>query len=162
MPLNSVQKMCKSLIDGLVFPDYQEPLVVYIAPPSPGDLLGPTCYIWGSTWHVKRQTAPRPVAFMAFQWLVDMWLLVPDSADYPNADSAFPIIIDTITRVLRTTKIPIMLEDPDTGEETQIVAIGETMDGDYAPVHALGDENTQGWVLYQAHITCTVEERVQL
>ncbi len=104
-----------------------------IAPPPLEDITAkPVCYLWAATGKQVRQTAPRPIAYMKVTWDVEGALTTLMEFDDPNIDAAFPLLIDKLTAMLNITPCPTWITDPDTGFETQVIAIGELMDYNYA------------------------------
>ena len=115
MGLNSVQLYAKSLTDGLASPLYKQDLVATIVPQNPGQLDGPGAFIWATQGVNRRQTAPRHAAFRQTTWTVSVWVMSPDDATNPNADSAFACLIDAIVESWVTTPMPTEYTDPVTG-----------------------------------------------
>lgn len=156
MGLNAVQQYIRSVVDGSTSLYFPQPLVAYIAPPNPGEMEGPTAYIWGATWQDNRATWTRGMPnTVKTTWQIDIYLMAPDAPDYTHADAAFPLVVDSVVAALRATPMTVQIADPDTSATSQIVSVGEIMAGDYAPVVGLED---QSWVLYQCLLRCQVEE----
>lgn len=166
MPLNTVQTHLYSILNGLVLPGQQQTLQAYIAPPTPGDLDQPQVYIWGGQWSDKRQTAPRITSAPSYTqsgyrklvWAVQLFVMYQTISDAPGVDQAFPLILDAITYALWTAQMPTSMSDPTTNYISQLLSIGESIDGQMAPVVAVTDD---GIVLYDALITVQVIEKVQ-
>ncbi len=166
MPLNTVQQYIKTLLDQTPLPLGEGVLSAQITPPDPGDGMVPTVYVWGSIADESRQTMPRAQpglystgGFKKIIHKIDLWIVWYGYADDAQADSLFPAIIDAVTAVLRNTLMPVQnVVDPVTGASSTLLAIGEKMDWDYAPVHSTAD---QRMLRYVAKLTCTVEELLQ-
>lgn len=166
MPLNTVQQYLKSLLDQTPLPLGEGVLTAVITPPDPGEGMVPTVYIWGSVADEARQSMPRAKpgqystgGFKKIMHKIDLWITWFGYADDAQADSLFPAIIDSVTAVLRNTLMPVQnVVDPVTGAPSTLLAIGERMDWDYAPVHSTAD---QRMLRYVAKVTCTVEELIQ-
>jgi hypothetical protein len=163
--LNAVQQHMKGLLDQLVLPLDMGILNAFITPPDPGDGTQAAVYIWGSTGDEKRQTMPRARpnllstgGFKVIVHSLDLWLIWFGSAEDPSADSQFPLVIDSVTKVLRNTLMPVDITDPDTGDLSSILAIGEDLKWDYAPVHSVEDER---WLVYTARVIATIKEKLQ-
>jgi hypothetical protein len=64
---------------------------------------------------------------------VDVYLAYLDSADSPDLDSTFPLIIDAVMARFWTTTMPLKITDTETGQKSQILAVGEQWDLEYPP-----------------------------
>lgn len=168
--LNTMQTHVATILQDLALPNQTQPLQVFIAPPVPGLLGQPQVYIWGAEWDDKRQTMPRVnnisgvspsgqrSGYHKITWNMYLYVMYMTTADNPNADQDFPLIIDAITNVLHTTPCPVDLTDPTTGAPSTLLLIGEHIHGQMAPVQ---DLNNQGMVLYDAQLVCDVDELIQ-
>ena len=157
MSILSVQQYAKGLLDGLPSAFYG-PLQAFVAPPVPGNLDTPAAYLWGGVWPDSRQTMPRGPGFRKASYKLDCYLMMVDDPNASNADLAFPALIKAVVGRLATTLMPVQVADPVDGAVSQIVAVGEHLDVDYAPVVSLED---QRYVLYQALVKVDVEEAYQ-
>lgn len=157
MPINSVQQHLRDALDGTVLPLYQ-PLTAFIEPPIADTTASPRAYIWGSTLVEKRRAAPRPQGFKRLEHNVDIWLVVFDSADSDQLDEAFPTTIDAVMQALREAPMPVTLTDPRSGIVSQLIAIGEDIKADYAPVHAVAEQRL---LRFDARLIATCIEEVQ-
>lgn len=155
MGLNSVQLYAKSLTTGVTSPLYDKALVTYINPPNPGKLLGPAAYVWVTMAPNRRQTAPRGYGFRKVTWVVNIWLMSPGKSTDPQADSAFACLVDAVVGVWVSTPMPLMYTDPQTGQETQFLSVGEEFEIEQSPVHSLSDQRL---VLYEGLIRMTLKE----
>jgi hypothetical protein len=155
MGLNAVQLHANDITSGITTPLYNNPLVTFIVPPNPGELTGPTAYIWVTMGDNKRSTAPRGAGFRKMMWTVSMWIMSPDNVDNPNANSAFASLIDAIIQVWVTTPMPVPLTDSVTGAVSQLVSIGEDFHIEQSPVHQLANQQL---VLYEALIEFSCRE----
>ncbi len=166
MPLASVQTYVKSLLDGTQLPLGLGTLAAYITPPDPGESTEPAVYIWGSVAKEQRQSMPRhkPGQYSTggFVWIkhtIDLWLLYCMYEDDPNIDQSYPGVIDFIQSILRDTLMPVQnLYDQVTGQLSHLMAIGEDMTWDYAPVHSLAD---QRMLRFTARRTVDIKELIQ-
>jgi hypothetical protein len=158
MGVNVVQLHAKSLLEGLPSPLYDKGLLTVITPPSPGDLDGPTAYVWATLGTNKRQTAPRRAGFRKMMWTVTVWLMSPDNATNPEADSAFACLIDAVVTAFTTAEMPISIIDPNSGQNYNFLAIGEQFTVTQSPVHGLANQQL---FLYEALCEFTIEETSQ-
>jgi hypothetical protein len=88
-------------------------------------------------------------------WSMSIWIMAADTSTNPNADTAFAGLIDAIITAIVTDTMPIMETDPVTGQQCQLLAIGEQFTVQQSPVHALADQRL---VMYEALINLTIEE----
>lgn len=160
-----MQQYVKGLVNGLTLPLQMGTLTAYIAPPAVADDTAPLCYIWGAHGVEKRQTMPRAQpgnlgsgGFKRTPHEVQLWLYWAELADDPNADSAFPVVIDAVMGALRNVQIGAKLTDSATGAVSTVQQIGEDMEYGYEPVRALEDQRMQQ---YEALVTATVWELIQ-
>lgn len=170
MPLLSVQKYARNLIDGMQLPGQQMPLTAHITPPALEDMDGPKAYVWGGHVNVTRQTMPRRAGFKQYPWTIDIWLVYLTNADEnPTLDDEFPQIIDAVTNVFATTTMPVFIDANGNVEDvsapvtdrtglTQIQRVGERWTLDYPPEHTPA---TLRMVWYSALIAMEILEVVQ-
>jgi len=170
MPLKSVQKYVKNLLDGISVPGQNLPLTVHVTPPAIESADGPIAYVWGSHLNVTRQTMPRGAGFQSWPWMIDIWVVYLTNADEnPTIDDEFPDILDAIVSVLRTTKMPVFIDKDGVPQDvsapvtlrtglTQIDRIGERWTLDYPPERTPA---TLRMVWYSASISVEVLELVQ-
>jgi hypothetical protein len=170
MPLNTVQLRLKSVLDQLPLPQDLGILQAFIQPFNPNtDGTDACAYIWGSHGDETRLSKPRALpgdlstgGDKTIHHSVDIWLVWFGEAEDPRADSQFPAVIDAVTACLRNTTLlgPETLNavDPITGQQSNLSAIGEDMQWNYAPVRAVAD---QRYLRYDAQITCQVTEVIQ-
>lgn len=177
MSLTAVQLHVRDLLDGLTNPSLQQqnlqPAAAFVAPPViyPESASSPAIYVWGGHGKDARRTAPRASLAQAQQvtlpvtsaglrrviWQVDVWLLwiAPSTPD----DLSFPLLIDAVRKQLASAPMPVLLQDAQTGDQTQLVALAEEMEVQYATPEATSDQRN---LLYSAAITVTAEEYYQL
>lgn len=139
MGLNSIQLHVKDLLDAMAIPAYDVPLTAWIEPPPVEDADGPRAYVWGGRMSGARQTMPRGMGFMQDIWTIDVYVNYMDTANNPNIDQQFPLLIDAVLAALRADVMPVFLIDPTTGVRTQMLAIGEKYDVEYPPVRLPGN-----------------------
>lgn len=159
MPLNSTMQYVKGLLDGLVSPQ-AAPLEAVIADPVIGDIAqNPIAYLWNGTGTLKRQTMPRPVAWQKWSWTFAVALIAVMDVDDPTLETAFPLLIDQINALFSVTPIPVVIADPITGYQSQVLSFGEMSRTDYARSQATGQDG-QSLVRFAADISVTLEEAV--
>lgn len=170
MPITTVQSRLLSILDQLPLPQNFGILQAYISPPNPNEeSYDPQAYIWSSHGNESRMTLPRAQAGnlasggnKELTHQVDVWLVWFGENTGPTINVAFPAIIDAVMACLRNTElldaVSITATDPVTGQQSDLLAIGETMSWDYAPVRAPTD---QRYFRYDAQIVCEVVEVIQ-
>jgi hypothetical protein len=167
--LTAVQFYLKGLLDQLQSP-MLDPLEALIQPPVLADVADhPFAYIWAGRGSERRQTAPRairqpsgainPGGYQKMTWKVDVRLYTVMAQEDPNIELAFPALIDATTKELNTTQIPIVVTDPVTGQQTQILTIAETVDLDYATSVTTSAEG-QGLIRFGCDLSVEVQEKV--
>lgn len=170
MPLNTVQCHLKSVLENLPLPRDLGLLDAFIAPVNPNtETQPPGCYIWGSNGNESRMARPRAQPGVLTSGgnkelvhQVDVWLIWFGDPTEADADTAFPSVIDAVMACLRNTMlldaVTIHAVDPITGQQSDLLTIGENMSWEYAPVRATAD---QRYLRYDALITCEVVEVIQ-
>ena len=167
--LTSIQWWMKGLLDQLQNP-MLDPLEAVIQPPVLADIADhPYAFIWAGRAHEARQTAPRavrqssgavnPGGYQKMNWKTDVRLYTVMNQDDPNIELAFPALIDVTVRWLNTTQIPTIITDPVTGQESQILTMGEILDLDYATSVTTSAEG-QGIIRFGCDLVVTIEEKV--
>lgn len=169
MPVNSVQLYIQGLLNGLALPGGVENLVAYITPPDPNvEAEYPTAYVWPSNGLESRDssiggTVPRntgpgtPSGWKNIQHEMHVWVVYFGQDDDPTADTTFPGIVDTIMYTLRTSPERPLVVDPNTGQQTWLLDIGEKLTYQI-DLRALAD---QAYNRYDALITVPVIEILQ-
>lgn len=154
-----MQTLLQGLLEGTESP-YLDDLVCLIEPPVFADIAeAPRAFLWAARGRETRQTAPRPLGYQKFIWQVEIALTHVMDPDDTHLDQAFPSLIDSVTGLLNTTVMPLVTTDPATGNETQILTIGETMEVDYASVRTTLATGA-GLIKFGANMTCEVQEKV--
>lgn len=149
----------KGLLTDLPLTTYPgRTLNTFVAPPVPGDMSVPTCYIWGAQFNESRQTAPRGSAFKTVTYDVDIWVFVVDDPNSQGVDQRFPVLIDEVQDVLRKTEMPVTIQDPTTQATSQILSVGETFEVRYDVERTIADER---YVRMLALITASIVEVTQ-
>jgi len=171
VPINTVQQRLLSILDGLPLPRSLGVLSAFISPPNPNvDAMEPCAYIWGSRGVEERLSVPRAQpgnlstgGDKTITHQVDIWLVWFGSSEPDDLiDQQFPSVIDAVTACLRNTElldaVTISAVDPMTGQQSDLLAVGEHMSWEYAPVRAVAD---QRFFRYDAQVTCEVVEVIQ-
>jgi hypothetical protein len=133
-----------------------------ITPDVPGqaDVGHPVIHVFTSGFSERRQTMPRasnahPGGYKKARHSVDLFILVLQKSTKSYADSAFPILLETIMQKLRSVPLTAPITDPDTGAESTILSIGEEFEVKIAPLVTVTNQQLVAW---QAQITCPVDE----
>ena len=154
------------LLDNLPMPDNCPPMASFVIPPDPNvETQIPSAYVWPTSGHEARDTQyagtmPRntgpgtTAAFKTIVHSVDIYIVWMGA----NDDPLFPAIIDFAMAALRTAyPMPVIVADPYTGVQTQVVNVGEDQDYRIA-VNALADE---AFNRYDSLLTVPVIEVLQ-
>jgi len=160
VPLNTMQQLVRSTIDGLTIPGQTDPLVAYIQPPTWEAMEGPRAYVWSSRLAERRQTMPRVHGFKRLDHTIDIYVVWLSSADDANIDldSSWTLLLDAIMAALRVIPIAVIVQDQQTGVKSQLLAIGEDMGMENTPV--MTPESAR-LLWYSAKITVQVQEGLQ-
>lgn len=169
MPLNTVQCYLKGVLNGSILPLDLGTLEAFITPPNPNDdAVNPAAYIWGSRGRENRGALPRaqPGNLSTGAWKfidhdVSIWLTWFGAADDQFADQQFPTVVDAVCAVLRNTNLLDETQyatDPVTGQQSNLLDVGERMSWDYGPVHATAD---QRYLRYDAQLVISIQEWFQ-
>ena len=169
MPIASTQAYIQSLLDGLPMPGNAPDMVAFITPPDPNVEAGPpTAYIWpvdgnesrnpASGGAIPRNTGPNtPAGRKPLEHMIDIYVVFFSPDDDPDADAQFPGIIDAVMDALRTSANPVVVTDPYTGLETQLIDVGERLTYRIT-INALAD---QAFNRYDGLVTAPVLELLQ-
>lgn len=169
MPLVTIQTYLKGVLNGVILPQSLGTLEAVISPPNPNDdVINPMAYIWGGRGDESRKTVPRAQprdlatgGHKTIDHDVDIWLVWFGAADDPQADFQFPSVIDAVCAVLRN--VPLLDQtqsavDPVTGQQSDLLDVGERLSWEYAPVRAVAD---QRYFRYDAQISASIQEWFQ-
>jgi hypothetical protein len=166
MPIVSCQNAILGILQGLPMPNGNYLLEAYITPPDPEtDYSNPHIYIWPTKGVESRNPAdggaiPRntgvgtPSGTKPIRHHLEAFLRWYANNDDPGADSWFPAMVDCIMWALRTATDPLVVTDPFTDIETQLVGIGEDMTY-MVTIRATEDE---AYNMYDALITLPLWE----
>ena len=106
----------------------------------------------------NRQTAPRPVAWASRKYAFQILFVVIDYADAENRESAFTCLADALDIAMSTTLMPLIITDPDTGWQSQIVGIGEVETTEMFLPETIGDESGS-YLRYSYRCSMDIQER---
>jgi hypothetical protein len=137
----------QNLLNGMNWPAQMQalpspppPLACYITPPDPNVLAGtPSAYVWFNRGDEARNgakygagTVPRasypggPSGTKTIEHTIPVYVVwTGGSPTDPNVNILFPGMVDAIMATLRVSPDPALVTDPWTGEQTQLVDIGE-------------------------------------
>lgn len=168
MPLNSVHHYLKQLLDGTVVPGTAGTIEAFIQPPDPETNPTPKVYVWGANSNETRRASPRvpedgdlsQAGWKTINHQVDLWLVwfSDEETDAPIMDYAFPAVIDVVTGLLRKSPDPVIVYDPITGAESELMDVGERMAVDLYPPRAMADQRV---LRFDARIELYIEEEFQ-
>jgi len=170
MPLVAAQSFVAGLLQGLVPPGgtgLAAPIDALITPHDPD--VNPDgiarVYVWPATGPGKRIAMPRnsgpgytTAGSRQIRHDLQVFLVWMDSPEDPDADINFPLLIDYVWKVLETSPSPSLYTSPDTGDQSQMVNLGEEMSYDFVPPRTLEPQMMRR---YDARIRCSLLEIYQ-
>lgn len=169
MSINSTQVYIRDLLQNLTWPTGNLPnLVAYITPPDPDvEANLPKAYVWPSHGSESRSTTnggtvPRaltvggPSGFKGVQHSMDVYLVFFGADDDPEADTLFPMMVDTVMSKLRVSTDPVTVTDQYTAIDSWLIDVGETMTYEVT-LRSLVDE---GYNRYDALIGVSILELI--
>lgn len=162
---NVVQSYLFGLLDGVPVPSSSGPLEAFISPPNPNEeTFRPGVYVWDSLGPETRRAIPRgnvklgTAGWKQIDHTAHLWVIWFGEETDPDTDTAFPAVIDTITQILRGSPNPAEATDPDTGDWSLLIDVGERINYDYPPVRAVAD---QRYLRYDAQFSLPILELFQ-
>jgi hypothetical protein len=169
MPLVSAQSYVASLLTGMLPPGktaVKGPITALITPLDPDVNPDGTarCYVWPATGPEKRRAMPRnsgpgtPAGWKDLLHELSIFLMWTDSQQDPGKDVNFPLFIDWVMDILRTSPNAAQWQDPETGVISNFANLGEVMSYDYVPPRTL---ETQRRLRYDARVRCSLLELFQ-
>lgn len=171
----AMQYMKTDILDGLQWPATMQalpsppgPLAAYVTSPIVNTVASaPQAYIWFARGMENRDgakygagTIPRasyqggPSGTKAVEHTIAIYVSWPITSSDPNMGIVFPGMIDAIRAALRYSADPVVITDPWTGEQSQLVDVGETIQYEQ-DLWALLEQRTEHW---DALLTCSVLE----
>lgn len=134
-----MQEYLRTQLDGLPSPGNPD-AAAYVQPPAVLDATIPIIYIWGGSGDEDRYTIPRARGQKRIRHIVTLYLQWVMTND-PVAARGFPRFIDALRAYLRgTITLPVALTDPDTGETSTLLNIGERIIWDYGTGTPMADQ----------------------
>lgn len=170
MPLNSVQLYVKGILDGLTVPGMTKTVAAFVTPPTVMNIDRPVVCVWGARLHGKRQTAPRVYnavvqnasGYKELNWIVDLYLsyetVARNNQNGDTLDQEFPLFVDAVMNATWVTEMPVVIQDPSTGQYSQILSIGEEFEMDYPPEKTPA---TLRMLYYTTRLGLVIKEAVQ-
>ena len=169
MGLVSAQGFVQSILTGLTPPGktgIKGPIDSLITPLDPD--VNPDgiarVYVWPASGPEKRRAMPRntgpgaPAGWKQITHALEIFLVWMDYPDDPQADVNFPLLIDYVMMILRTSPNPALYTDPDTGVVSSMVNLGEVMSYDFVPPRTLEPDAMRR---YDSRIRCSLLELFQ-
>jgi hypothetical protein len=173
MPVISAQTYIASLLQGMTPPGdtgIAAPIDALITPLDPD--VNPDgvarCYVWPARGPEKRRAMPRntgaaSVAASQAGWKqithdLEIFLVWMDSPDDASADVNFPLLIDYVMFLLRTSPNEAQWLNPYDGLVSHMINVGEVMTYDFVPPRTL---EAQMHRRYDARVTCSLLELFQ-
>lgn len=157
MSLNAVVTHVVTLLDGLTLHAYAQPLQASYGIPGTDEITTPRCYVWGTSDVDERSEAPRIMGFRRIMYEVGLYVYVADDPSLDATPRNFSILTDDIKTALKTATMPIFITDPDTGEQSQLITIGEKIERHVDIARTTADER---FTRMLAYMVCTIEEKV--
>jgi hypothetical protein len=139
LPIAAACAFVKSVLNNLAMPGGLPNMAAYIMPPDPNvEAEIPTAYVWPTKGRegrageeggaIPRNTGPgTPAGTKSLLHSVDVFCVFFQADDDPQADSLFPGVVDAVMDALRTCEDPAVIIDPYTGNDSQLIDLGERM-----------------------------------
>lgn len=124
----------------------------------------PRCYVWPAKGPENRRAMPRntgmgtPAGWKNQRHNLEVFLVWMDNPDDEQSDVNFPLFIDWVMDILRTSANPVQWTDPESGIVSNFANFGEEMTYDYVPPRSLEPD---AWRRYDARVTCSLLELFQ-
>jgi hypothetical protein len=149
MPVTTCALYVKSLLNGITPPGatgVRSPIQAFITPLTPD--VNPDgiarVYVWPASGPERRRAMPRntgpsytTAGVKQIIHDLQVFLVWMDNPDDQNADINFPLLIDYVMFILRTSPNPDVYTDAVTGFQSSFVNVGEDMSYEFIPPHAL-------------------------
>ena len=159
MSLVAVEDAVQALLNGQVSA-LTDPAQAWVRPPTFLFLTTPQIFVWGGDIRESRHTMPRLLGQKRVEHKLTVWLQLATSSDGSGAGSAlaFPLLIDAVTKTLRSIPIPIALTDSTTGEMSVMQSIGENITTKHPVPMAAAPQSTILW--HNATLTVDITEEI--
>ena len=169
MPIVSAQSYVASILQGMTPPGktgIRAPVNSMITPTDPdvNPSGPPRCYVWPAKGSEKRIAMPRnsgkgtPAGWKQIPHNLEIFLVWMDNASDAQADVNFPMFIDWVMDILRTSPNPAQWLDPQSGIVSNFANLGEDMTYDYVPPRTLENQKERR---YDARVSVTLWEAFQ-
>ena len=159
MSLVAVEDAVQAILSGQVSA-LADPAEAWVRPPTFLFLTTPQIFVWGGSFAESRHTMPRLYGQKRVEHKLIIWLQLATSSDGsgPGSALAFPLLIDAVTKTLRSIPIPIPLVDSTTGETSVMQSIGENIDTKHPVPMAAAPQSTILW--QNATLTVSITEEI--
>lgn len=173
MTLSAVQLYVNDLLQGTGAGLYGGTIESFITPPAPTTMEynNPQTYVWGGTGNVVRATIPRATpgtdpgtspggstGWKVCTYELSIWAYGLHVNGDPQADRKFPGLMWIIEKLLMMAEMPVELTDPDTGDQSRLMNLGESFRWAYDVDRTLADQRS---MRNAAQIICSAEEMFQ-
>src|ERR1035437_3949695 len=159
MSLVAVEDAVQAILSGQVSA-LADPAEAWVRPPTFLFLTTPQIFVWGGSFAESRHTMPRLYGQKRVEHKLIIWLQLATSSDGsgPGSALAFPLLIDAVTKTLRSIPIPIPLVDTTTGETSVMQSIGQNIDTKHPVPMAAAPQSTILW--QNATLTVSITEEI--
>lgn len=143
MSINAVQHQIVVFLTGLPSKGYPTPIAAQVALPTGTNakMARPEVYVWGGAATESRIAIPRGQGWKQDLITVSVWLFGVEQANDPDRAWKFPVLIQTVRKALAgASPMPIQITDPQTGEVSTMLDLGEEMSWEYDIDRALADQ----------------------
>ena len=162
MSITAVENYVATLINGAIGAYNNTPLQAWTEPPT-GQATAetPQAFVTAAEYHGQRQTMGGVQGYYVEKhqiYVLVQWAINPQQ-DQVTRNLAFKNMIDTIINIIRTSYTGVIqITDPATGNNSQLLAIGEQIRGRILPPQSTDSPET---LLFSAQLTLEAEEKVQ-
>lgn len=170
MPLVSAQLYVQSLLANMTPPGatgIRGPVQALITPLTPD--VNPDgvarCYVWPGAGNESRRAMPRntgmgtPAGWKNLPHNLELFLVwIDPDPDDAQVDVNFPLFIDWVMDIIRTSPNPAEWLDPDSGIVSNFANLGEKMRYDFIPPRTLEPDTIKR---YDARVSITLLELFQ-
>lgn len=162
MTITAAQNYVQEQLQGLVGSYNNAPLEAWVDPPvAIASAETPQAYILAGEGDGVRQTMGGVSGYYrdTHQIYVYLeWMMLPN---LPNGNLAFTNLVDTVIKTIRTNYTgAILITDPSTGLQSQLLVIGDKLHYRYLPQRNVG-EGGQEYLDYVAQVTFEVQMKEQ-
>lgn len=150
MSLNSVQQQVRGYIDGVLVTGWENPIDCRVLQPvnDYAKLSTPLVFVWGAAGAESRIAIPRNNApgaagpgWKQDDHMLGVWIFGLELASDPNRAWKFPVLIQAVRNALAyASPMPVQLTDPNTGDISTLMDLGEKMTWEYDVDRTLADQ----------------------